>query len=363
MRALTLRRRPLDALALAGSFWRWWLTELRGLLPRRLLDLVAARQSRLIVEVAASEVAVTRRRAGNDTVLARLSTAAAVADGPPALRAAVAAGDAVTLRLSQAEVLRKTVELPLGAQRNLGQILTFELERQSPIERERVYFDHQLLRRDAAARRLVVELRIVKRDVVDRAVSTCRSLGLAPASLDFIGDERPLAAAGFLDGNAASTGRWPWHRVTMALAGLSCLLLVALLYVESARQQKVASDVALRLAAAKTEAQETERLRKDVAALVARTEFLDREKTKPLAVKIVSEITRLLPDGTWLFELEIRGSTIRMRGDSPAASPLLAAFDGSPLFANARFVSPVTQGPKSGLERFELSFDYRGDQQ
>src|SRR5215472_1983670 len=101
MRALALPRRPVDALTLAASAWQWWLAELRGLLPRRLLDLAAQRQSRLIVEVTSDEVAITRRRAGSDAVLLRLPSAGAASAGPAALRGIVAAGETVTLRLSQ----------------------------------------------------------------------------------------------------------------------------------------------------------------------------------------------------------------------------------------------------------------------
>jgi general secretion pathway protein L len=361
MRALAVPRRPLDALALAAGAWRWWIAELRGLLPRRLLDLLNARQSRIVVEMTPEEVSVTRRRAGSDTVLLRVGGAAVASAAPAALRGAVSAGETVILRLPQPEVLRKTVELPLGALRNLRQILRFEVERQSPLDPERVYFDHHVLRRDTASRKLVIELRIVRRDAVDRALAACRSLGLAPASLDFIGDDRPLEIAEIRAAGGVSAARWPWRRVTVALAALACLLVASLAYVESARRQQLASDIAARLAAAKAEAQETDRLRKDIAALAARTEFLDQQKAKPLAIRIVSEITRLLPDGTWLFQLEINGPKIRIRGDSPAASQLLAAFDGSPLFTNTRFLAPVTQGARGGLERFDLSFDYRGE--
>jgi general secretion pathway protein L len=361
MRALAVKRRPLDALALAAAAWRWWIAELRGLLPKRLLDLLNARQSRIVVEVTPDEISVTRRHAGSDSVLLRHGGTAVASAAPAALRGPVSAGETVILRLPQPEVLRKTVELPLGALRNLRQILRFEVERQSPLELERVYFDHQVLRRDAAARKLVIELRIVKRDAVDRALSVCRSLGLVPAALDFIGDDRPLEMAGLLTAGATSVARWPWRRVTVALAALACLLAASLAYVESARRQQLASDIAARLAAAKTEVQDTDRLRKEIAALTTRTEFLDQQKAKPLAIRVVSEITRLLPDGTWLFQLEIDGPKIRLRGDSPAASQLLTAFDGSPLFTNTRFLAPVTQGGRSGLERFDLSFDYRGD--
>lgn len=361
MRALVLHRRPLGGLAFMGDAWAWWLAELRGMLPKRLLDIAAARRSRLMVEVTQQEIAVIRRRAGGDAELLRLDFGEATRVGAAALRGAVSPGETVVLRLPNVEALRKIIELPLAGGRNLRKILRFEVGRQSPLDPERICFDHRILRRDKPANKLVVELRIVKREAIRTAVEACRSLGLLPSSLAFSEDEQPFDLADFALGGRASPRRSPWRAVTVVLAGLACLLALASAYVDSARDRAFAHDVAARLIRAKAEAAETERLRKQVEALTVRTEFLEREKAKPLAIRLVNEITRLLPDGTWIFELEIHGSKIRIRGFSPAASQLIAVFDGSPLFSNTRFEASVTQGPRSGLERFDLSFELRKD--
>jgi general secretion pathway protein L len=362
MRARVLPWQSLNLPALAAAAWRWWLAELSGLLPRRLLDLANARRSRVFVAITPEILVVSHQRGGSDVELLRLpldTLASGAGPGDAAGFRDTLAAAQTTLRFPRSEALRKTIELPLSAARNLRKILSFELERQSPIEPERIYFDHRIVRRDKAANKLVVELRIVKREAIDAAVSACRALGLAPASLEFAGDEHAFELV-TVAGRLARGGRRR-RRFTLALAALACALAAALASVEWARDREEAAEIAARLARAKAEAQATEALRKDIEALTVKTEFLAREKAKPLAVKLASEITRLLPDGTWLFQLEMHGASIHLRGYSPAASQLIAVFDGSPLFTNTRFQAPVTQGPRSGLERFDLSFDLRGD--
>jgi general secretion pathway protein L len=356
MRALALPWRSLDLFAAVNAGWRWWVSELTGMLPPPLVDLMRARQSRVVLEVTADQVQIARARAGVESEM--LCVAASDAGG---IKGMISAGDSVELRLPRSEALCKPLELPLGAARNLADILRFELDRQSPLEPERVYFDHRILRHDKVANKLVVELRIVKRDAVDRAVALCRSLGVEPVSLDFGPNERAFDLAAVLGGARRSSGGWRWRRSTAALAILSAVFATATGYVEWARERQALSDVDARLVRAKADAQEATRLRKEVEALAARTELLTREKAKPLRVTLLSDITRLLPDGTWLSQLEIHGTSIRMRGYSPAASQLLAVFDGSPLFTSTRFEAPVTQGPRPGLERFDLSFELRGE--
>jgi general secretion pathway protein L len=365
MTGLALPPRSLDLRALAASAWRWWLSELGALLPGALVDRIGPRSSPIVVAVTPEAVVILRRSAGRDAEL--LGFARDALTEPGQIGAAAAAvgrllppGEAVSLRLPAAAALRRRVNLPLGAGRNLREILHFEVDRQSPIEPRQIHFDYRILRRDKAANKLSVELRIVKRDAVNAALSLCRSLGLAPASLAFAGDEPAFDLPGLSGAVATSAGRRR-RRLLAALAGLAGLLAVALVSVEWAEARQETRDMAARLARAKAEAQAVERLGQEVDRLAARTEFLAREKAKPLAIRLVDEITRLLPDGTWLSQLDMQGSAIHIRGYSPSASALIARFDGSPLFTNARFEAPVTQAPKPGLEHFDLSFDLRSD--
>jgi general secretion pathway protein L len=87
--------------------------------------------------------------------------------------------------------------------------------------------------------------------------------------------------------------------------------------------------------------------------------FLAQQKQSPLLVKILAEVTKILPDNTWLVEFELHGREVRIRGYSAAASSLIALFDNSRLFTNAQFRAPSMQG-QNGAERFDLSFEVKG---
>jgi len=94
--------------------------------------------------------------------------------------------------LSPSEAFRRSVRLPAAAAGSLREILRHELERQSPIDPKDVFFDYSVRDRNKAANRLEVELRIVKRHSIERAIALCRSLGLEPVTIGIKGDDFPF---------------------------------------------------------------------------------------------------------------------------------------------------------------------------
>ena len=72
---------------------------------------------------------------------------------------------------------------------------------------------------------------------------------------------------------------------------------------------------------------------------------------------LLNNLAQTLPDHTWLFEVELHGLEVNISGESEDAAGLLAAIDGSPDFANARFTAALTRGTQDNSERFALSFD------
>ena len=262
--------------------------------------------------------------------------------------------------LARSEVLRRVLHLPLAAVGNLREILRHELERQSPIDPSAVYFDHSIRERDQAANRLEVELRIVKRASIERAIGLCRFLGLEPVSVGINGDDF-LFNRSELPLNRPAVMRALWRRWSApALSALILLLGIAVLTGSLARNEIAAAELADRVADAQAKAAAVRDLRDEIASAEKRAEFVTSEKQRPMMVRILAELTRTLPDGTWIFSLQVNGGEVRIRGFSSSASALIALFDKSAIFANAQFRAPLTQGQQSGIERFDLSFQVKG---
>jgi general secretion pathway protein L len=112
------------------------------------------------------------------------------------------------------------------------------------------------------------------------------------------------------------------------------------------------------ITAAKRAADSTAKLRAESERLIEEGRFLaDRKRQAPSPLRTLEELSRLLPDDTWLVEFSISGGQGRMAGFSAAASKLIPLIEDSNGFRNARFRSPVTPTPTGDSERFDLAFD------
>jgi general secretion pathway protein L len=60
-------------------------------------------------------------------------------------------------------------------------------------------------------------------------------------------------------------------------------------------------------------------------------------------VEVLEELTRLLPETTWIWNLKYNGKEIELSGFTDSASDLIPLLDKSPLFEKVEFMAPVTK--------------------
>ncbi|MGH7087719.1 MAG: PilN domain-containing protein, partial [Stellaceae bacterium] len=76
---------------------------------------------------------------------------------------------------------------------------------------------------------------------------------------------------------------------------------------------------------------------------------------RPPLVAVLADLTKAVPDGSWLKSLNIAGQELAIAGLSPSAAGVALALEASHRFANVRFRAPIMREPQTGLERFQLS--------
>lgn len=265
----------------------------------------------------------------------------------------------VVLQLARDEVLRPTLRMPRASKRMLREALGYELGRLSPLETGDLYFDFHALPQQEKAQTLEIELRIVRRAVVERAVAICHVAGLQVASIVFEDDGREADWQMFpVDRQARLFALW--HRwSTVLLSGLAGLLFAAAIFAAYVRLGYSAELLGYQVSEAQSRAALVEHMERDIRAIALQSEFLNRQKRAPLLVSVLADISRILPDNTWLSEIEESGKTIRIRGYSSAPSSLIALIDNSSHFTNAQFAAPLVQDAPGKASRFDLTFEVR----
>jgi general secretion pathway protein L len=352
------------ALEFAHRFFRWWAAELAFLVPP-LLRRRFAGDDVLAVALAAGQATLAHEDGGKTRVLGEVpadATPAASArvqkllDRVPGLRQRVAAARVpVVLRLPADQALRTHIVLPLAAEPNLRQALTFQLDRRTPFQADSVHFAHRITGRDAAARQLEVELAVVPRHVVAAAIATGCTLGLRPSAVEVADGQGGTPSGNLLPENERQHRRPATLAMRAAFAAVTLAALAAL-YQPLYGARHAAAELQSQVQAARELALRGRKLKDEVAKLTEAEQFLIAGKRQtPSTTEVLYELTRVLPDDTWVKDLHVGDGEIRIGGFSRSASTVIKLLEQSGVFANPQFRSAVTQDQATGKEKFEIA--------
>lgn len=341
-----------------AAFLRWWFGELAALVPAPVRDTLSGESDVVAVTIGAHEAVVSRLSRGDRRLLGRVDLSAATTGQRAAIAGLIGRRmrrRGVALVLSAERVLRKTLDLPLAAEAELDDLLRFELDRQTPFSTEQACYDYRVAARDKPTGRMKVEIAVAPREEVERALALANDWGLAAEFVTAAGDEGSDQAFD-LSGRFEPAGFGGRAVLTAALALVAAGLLAVTLALPLKWQATAAAEAEQALDSARTAAREATVLREELVRRRQDARFLiDRKLNIPLTVSVLAELTRLLPDDAYLFELRLQDGRLRVRGYAPAASPLLELIESHPRLVGARFESPVTRVPGIEKERFDLS--------
>ncbi|MFQ6017531.1 MAG: PilN domain-containing protein [Kiloniellaceae bacterium] len=355
-----------------SRIFRWWAGALAACLPARIREAFGRTRQRLVVEISETKAAFERGRGRTVEGLGEVSISQADLAGQRGAGQREAVGRLiggaglrsaeVILRLPRDKVLRRLVELPSAAAENLREVLAFEMDRHTPFKAEEVYFDYRVEGSDPQLKRIKVDLVVVPTVVADQAIRLAGSWGLHPDQLAVAnGREDGEGAFDLLPPVSAKGGRPVAQRLSMLLAFAACGLLVLAIYLPLEQKQDVLAAAEARLAEVRAEAARADQLKDQVEEMLARSRFVVEQKRRlPTATELLDEVTRLLPDHTWVLKFTWRNRTLTLAGYSAKPSSLIGLLEQSELLNEVRFSSPVTMDQKVGLERFNLSASVTG---
>ena len=86
----------------------------------------------------------------------------------------------------------------------------------------------------------------------------------------------------------------------------------------------------------------------------ARRFLVEKKTADTMAVVLIDEVSRILPDHTWIARLDLTASEMQLQGQSSNSSSLIAIIEASPYFEHARFGSPVVQITGTANDRFHI---------
>lgn len=337
-------------------FFHWWGNELASLLPERVREIFGRRRPKLILVRSGEGGALTLANHGEIRSLGVFPLDYVAKEGESLFKEYPDLVGAERVLLLPAEhYLQQIIKLPAAAEENLNQVVAFELDRWTPFKADQVYFGTRIIERLADTRQLRLELALTPREKLDPVLGELAEAGWRPERVD-VGPEP--------DGHGMDLlpERFRPHqsRLPQAVNGLAAaVLLVAAAVVLTFpiyANRSLASELQQEVKAAGKTAQEVEALKTQVEQRQNEQGFLSRKKlTEPTMLDMLNDLTKVMPDDTWLNGLQYRDRKVTIQGQSPAASSLIERIEASAFFKNTSFVSPVTKDVASGQERFQIT--------
>jgi general secretion pathway protein L len=368
---ITLR----DALGRSSARWlggdgflAWWGRSLAAWLPRAWRLTLGMDRGRLLLHAPVVDPASPPHEAGSLQLRLQDSDGLrdvghipgmlddSAGDDPLAIVLAPALADLPRwLLLPGAAALRRRLVLPAAAAERLRDVVGFEIERQTPFAADAVAFDARILDRRESDGQLDVELVVVPRATLDAQLAALGPLAASLAGIDVAAGDAPLGV-NLLAATQRRQQHDPWRLWNWVLVVIAVLALVATLW-QMLDNRRSAADALQRatdqrVASARTVSQQ----RQQLIDLVEGRAFLDRARSgRPTAVEILDELSRRLPDSTYLEKLSIENDHLLLIGLSSEAPALVSRLEGSKLWHAPAFTGALQPDPRTGRDRFTLT--------
>jgi len=360
--ALRLPRLSLDgARGAPARLFDWWLREWSESLPlsarNRAITRRAARlvirfndEAVLIESINRDGTVVWLKRAGWSDFSRRLI------DTGLAELSAHGARPRIHLVLTNADIISHAMPVPEQAHFRAEAIVREHVRRKTPLKLDDVLIGCDI--RTSPSGHSEIRYIVLQQKTLDRILSR---LTLSRSELAVIeGPSRdghpPIAISiqPIQDAPAGQAGRVAAKSIAaIAAAGLLSMAIVAW------QQHQTLNELTGRLDAVATPAKELSGQLRQFQETVQVMDSLKKLRNSPSVVHIWEALAELLPDSTWLTELQVAGDSVSIAGFSSSTTDLIPLLSQSNVFSGASLSAPIVIDPAKGKERFVLRVKLR----
>jgi general secretion pathway protein L len=344
---------------------RWWLDELRGLIPSRVRNVLG-------VDPVTAQILLDDNGADVQQVLVTgLSNAehSRPLDRPSALvwvakrRRRWGALMRIDVVLPSSCCLVRRRNVPAVAADRIGDVLALEIERATPFGMGDIRHAWQMIgSAPADPASLQVMHVIAKRRIIDPLLAEARGAGVLVSAIDVAGPDGNRIGINLLGrGETPPSLVGRLNRTIGIAAVLLALVSTATMVVALQRQDDALARLDAETNAARKEAQAARKRVQDADSLSERIGLLRLRRAEGVrVVALWEEVTRRLPDTAWLTDLRVENDTLWIDGYARSASELVGLIAASPMFSGVALSAPVVREDGRTNERFQIRTKIEG---
>jgi general secretion pathway protein L len=287
----------------------------------------------------------------------------------------------IAINLPKALVIIKDQEFPAAARENIGNVISYELDRITPLSANDAYYDFTIISEDDKS--IKVNVMAVKKSAVNPYIEALKESGITVSSIFSHSSNLNSGSAVAMDSAAQAviqylsaagektdlltmgmkqTEKMPLGftlLISFAILTLITIYLASPIYIESKKLQQIEAQIKSK----KGDLKAVEALKKDVETL--NNELMTIEGFKqnsPDAIEMIKELTAIIPKNTWLSRVRITPTTVEIEGYAETTSGLLTTLENSRHFSKAEFASPTYKDMSFKADRFVIKMLIEGAQ-
>jgi general secretion pathway protein L len=337
--------------ASVSQFLAWWRQHLWECVPDTMRQRASRAARPAMVSISDGLAWPARAELGRSVQLA----------GSPLLSGDKSAAMPVALVIGERNGFRRDVALPLTVEQRLEQVLSYELDRLTPLKPSDLYFDFRVKRRDNATGVCIVEVVAAPKSRVNVMIAEVESRGgkverLLLAENDVDNGIDMMRVSGKRD-EAKAKNNWLTPLLLVICAALAAATVAYPIFKK--RQYVIALQPVE--ASARAEAETATVIQRQLEKQVSDYNFLlKRKHALPITVQVLEDVGKRLPDDTWAqsFEIKPQPNTktreVIVQGETGSGAKLLQLVQESPLLKDPTLKAAMTRVAPNA-ERFHFA--------
>ena len=253
--------------------------------------------------------------------------------------------------------LRRRFVLPAAAADRLRDVVSFEIDRQTPFTADSAAFDARILDRRADGQ-LDVELVAVPRTAIQPRLDALGGVTATLAGIELADTSGMPLGVNLLPPAQRRHRADPWGVWNWVLGAFAVVAIAVALWQVLDNRRNAADEFENDVNARTAQARQASARRQALIDAVEGQAYLDQmRRGRPSAVEVLDELTRRLPDTTYMEKVAIENDRLTLIGLSSEASSLVGRLEGSPLWRAPALTGALQPDPRSGKDRFTLTAD------
>lgn len=260
------------------------------------------------------------------------------------------------LLVDSSQVLRRIIVLPASAESRLRDVLTHEIDRQTPFAAEQVVFEPRVLSRDAVNKQIRVELVVLPLTQLQAMLVASGPLAAGLSGIDVADLDGSRLGVNLLPSvQRGQSADRTWRTNLIIGAAIVAIVLASMLLALQNRSAALA-DAQARVKLATDQARSVRRQRAELANSIDAASFLDRQRAQqPTMMELLNDLTVRIPDDTVLEKISFNEGRMVLVGQSRQAAALVGLLQASPLLLTPAIAGAMQPDPRTGMDRFTLT--------